>query len=72
MLPEDFELFQELSETIWKIRSDGKVIIEEKDELKKRIGRSPDRADALAMTFYPVPDVDPRPKKAKKLAGLFH
>ena len=26
-------------------------MLEEKDEVKKRLGRSPDKADALALTF---------------------
>jgi hypothetical protein len=31
--------------------SNGKFLLEEKDQIKKRLGRSPDLADALAMTF---------------------
>jgi hypothetical protein len=30
---------------------DGKFLLEEKDQVKKRLGRSPDLADALALTF---------------------
>lgn len=74
MLPEDPELEQELTETKWKFRSDGKIQIEGKDELKKRIKRSPDKADALANTFYPEPDIDPRPGKkhtAQEAANFF-
>ena len=29
----------------------GRVVIEEKDDIKKRLGRSPDRADAFVLTF---------------------
>ena len=29
----------------------GRLLLEEKDEIKKRLGRSPDKADALALTF---------------------
>jgi hypothetical protein len=29
----------------------GKFLLEEKDQVKKRLGRSPDLADALALTF---------------------
>lgn len=71
MLPPDDELFQEMTETKWKFRSDGKIQIEDKDELKKRIKRSPDKFDALANTFWPVPDVDVRPKKKQNLAQFF-
>ena len=52
-LPPDDELMQELTEIRYKIKSDGKIIIEPKEELKKRLKRSPGKADALALTFYP-------------------
>ena len=29
----------------------GQILLEKKDEIKKRVGRSPDHADALALTF---------------------
>jgi hypothetical protein len=35
----------------WSIGLDGRIVIESKDELRARIGRSPDRADAVAMVF---------------------
>jgi hypothetical protein len=35
----------------WIQGPDGKVQIKSKDELRARIGRSPDRADAVAMLF---------------------
>ncbi|MDR0619164.1 MAG: hypothetical protein LBG17_04630 [Bacteroidales bacterium] len=40
----------------WHFRSDGRVIIEPKDDIKKRIGRSIDVFDAVANTFYPAPE----------------
>lgn len=52
-LPPDDELMQELTEPHWKFQSDGKIIIEPKDDIKKRLKRSPDKMDALANTFYP-------------------
>jgi hypothetical protein len=52
--PPDQELAQELIETKWKFMSNGKVQIEPKEDLKKRIKRSPDKADNLALTFYPT------------------
>jgi hypothetical protein len=52
-LPPIDELTQDLNEPTFKPRSDGSFIIEEKDEIKKRLGRSPDYGDALALTFYP-------------------
>jgi hypothetical protein len=39
----------------------GKILIEPKDDIKARLGRSPDHADALALTFAMVdmPAADP-------------
>lgn len=54
MLPPDPQFDEEASEIRWAFRSDGKIQIEAKEEIKKRIGRSPDKFDALANTFYPV------------------
>ena len=34
-----------------KYDSRGRLQLEEKDEIKRRLGRSPDMADALALTF---------------------
>jgi len=53
-LPPDAELMQELCETrVKNLRSDGSIVLEPKDEIKKRIGRSPDKSDSLAISFYP-------------------
>lgn len=51
-LPRDPKLFDELVAVRWKPSSTGKVQIESKDDLKGRLGRSPDRADAVSMVFY--------------------
>ena len=52
-LPPNDKFAEEATEIHWKFVSDGKIIIEPKDDIKKRIGRSPDDFDALANTFYP-------------------
>lgn len=44
-------LAEELEATRWKFNLSNKIQIEPKDEIKKRIGRSPDIADAL-MLYY--------------------
>lgn len=54
MLPPDSQFVEEATEIRWRFRSDGRIIIEPKEDIKKRLGRSPDRFDALANTFYPV------------------
>lgn len=52
-LPPCDELDSELTEVHWSFQSSGSIIIEPKDNIKSRLKRSPDRADALASTFYP-------------------
>jgi hypothetical protein len=53
-LPKDEDLTQELTETKWEFGSDGKIKIEPKEKIKERIGRSPDKADSLSYSFYPM------------------
>jgi len=50
-LPNDPELLQELVSPIYKYTSSGKLKLESKEEMKKRGIKSPDKADALALTF---------------------
>ena len=52
-LPPDDGLAEEATEIHWKFQSDGRIIIEPKEDIKKRLKRSPDKFDALANTFYP-------------------
>lgn len=61
-LPPDDELTQELTGTRYTTRSDGSLIIEPKEDIKARIGKSPDKFDGLALTFYPVADAPEEPK----------
>jgi len=44
-------LCAELASIQWSVTSSGKILIEPKEKLKSRIGRSPDHADALALTY---------------------
>ncbi len=50
-IPDDDDLKAELSNIRYKLASDGRRQIESKDEIKKRVKRSPDRADALFMSY---------------------
>ena len=52
-LPPCDKLMEEVTETKWFFMSDGRIAIEKKDDIKKRIKRSPDYFDSLANTFYP-------------------
>lgn len=49
-LPEDPELAAELTAMTYVFRGD-KLWLEEKEQVREKLGRSPDRADALALTF---------------------
>ena len=50
-LDDDEQLAADLSAPQYKLDSQGRRVVERKDEIKKRIGRSPDRADAVVLTF---------------------
>ena len=50
-LPHNEELLDELVAIRWRATSNGKIQIEPKEDLKNRLGRSPDRADAVVLAF---------------------
>ena len=52
---DDQEVAEDLSTPEYKVQLSGKILLESKPDIKKRIGRSPGKGDALALTFaYPV------------------
>lgn len=51
-LPPDDKLAADLATPRWKNIAGGKIVIEGKEEVKKRIGRSPDRGDAVTLAFW--------------------
>jgi hypothetical protein len=53
-LPPDDILTGDLVAPKWKVTAGGKIQIESKEEIKKRIGRSPDSGDAVVMAFCPI------------------
>lgn len=53
MLPPDDDLTEELTAPEWTMNSRSEILLEPKEDIKARIGRSPDKADALALTYYP-------------------
>lgn len=57
-LPRDDDLAAELTTRRYTLNSSDKIILERKEDFKKRIGRSPDRADALALCFAEVGSSD--------------
>ena len=50
-LPSDEVLFEDLTAVNKKYDPLGRLQLESKEDIKKRLGRSPDKADALALTF---------------------
>jgi len=50
-IPEDNILMSQLTGTNYLI-SNGRILMDDKEEIKKRIGRSPDRSDAVVMGLY--------------------
>lgn len=51
-LPPDDELLGDLTALHFQHMSDGKIKVEEKADLRKRIGRSPDRGDAVVAAMW--------------------
>ena len=51
-LPDDMILIEQMATREYKIRPDGRIKLESKDDMKKRQLTSPDRADALALCLY--------------------
>lgn len=51
-LPEDDDLTAELTTPQWRIGTGNTLVVESKDEIRKRLGRSTDRSDAVAMACW--------------------
>lgn len=51
-LPVDDELLGDLTAAKWKILSGGKIQVESKDDIRKRIGRSTDAGDATVQAYW--------------------
>lgn len=52
-LPPDDRLTGDLTAPHWRVMSGGKILVEGKDDIRKRIGRSTDAADAVVQAFWP-------------------
>lgn len=52
-LPPEDMLTGDLTAPHWRVMSGGKIRVESKDDIRKRIGRSTDDADAAVMAFWP-------------------
>jgi hypothetical protein len=69
VIPDITELKQDLSAPNYSYTAKNQIILESKDDLKKRILRSPDMGDALALTF--AEHIAPRETPEQVLLG-FH
>lgn len=58
-LPKDDQLLRELCAPTYTLRN-GKILLEDKKQIKSRLGFSPDIADGLALTFS-IPDMPASP-----------
>lgn len=54
-LPPDDTLTGDLVAPKWKVMSGGRIQVESKDQIKKRIGRSTDDGDAVVMAYWQEP-----------------
>ncbi len=59
-IPVDPALHRELVVATWETRN-GKILVEAKEKIKERLGRSPDRADAVVLWNW----VRPRPEQER-------
>jgi phage terminase large subunit len=51
LLPDDEELIADLSALRYTFDQSGRILLESKDDTRRRLGRSPDRADAFALAI---------------------
>lgn len=51
-LPPDDDLKVELTSVEYKVRTGGIIAVESKDEIRRRLGRSTDRADAVIQSYW--------------------
>jgi len=56
-IPNDSDLIEELTASTWHPDSKNRQAMDPKDEIKKKIGRSPDMADAVALACYCAGDI---------------
>ena len=62
-LPDDPELLGDLTAPKWREVAGGKILVESKDDIRKRLGRSTDVGDAVVMAFW-------EEASARKLTGI--
>lgn len=51
---DDRSLTGDITDVKWGVTSSGRIYVESKDEMKVRLGHSPDAADAVALSLIPI------------------
>lgn len=69
-LPDDDILISQLATRKWRMTSKRKMILESKDDMKKRGLKSPDRADAYVLTFGEVMVEAPEHVMVPSIGGI--
>jgi hypothetical protein len=59
-IPRDEDLAADLTVPRWKVKLGGVIAVEPKDQVVKRLKRSPDCGDAVVMTFWPDSSAEAR------------
>lgn len=67
-IPNDEELIAEIAAPEYTFDKKGRLILQPKDEIKIKLGRSPDRCDALMLTFF-LPEQEGRGVSLEDLWG---
>lgn len=68
-LPPDEELLRDLIAPTWETRG-GKILVEAKEEIVKRLGRSPNKGDAAVYWNWVRPRQRPRPGEDESLSAF--
>ena len=68
----DERAIADLTEPRWREDRTGRVQIEGKDEIRKRLGRSPDDGDAIVLAFYDPPEPTDDPEVAGPQVTRWH
>lgn len=68
--PADDVLASQLQSMRWKVDSRGRILIESKDEMRRRGLPSPDRADAVVMCRFRRPEVLPAGEQPKTVGEV--
>lgn len=67
-IPDDSELLRDLCSARYVPLAGGKIKVESKEEIKDRIGRSPDKGDAVLLANYTLPHPEKPPEQPEQVS----